>query len=260
MVVDPESKRKGIETAVKVGVIGVGLAVVGPYVWMAVEGLMAVAVFGGTALLLWGLAPAVATFVANKRIALLKAAIEANPIETMECLYEDKKQELARQGVAVEEVATQVRNVDGLVKGLEKSDPDEAKDYVEVRDKLKEGLDEVTTEYSEADNALHDFGKQIDKARRIWKVAVAINKALDVSATARAAVFADIKKQVAFDKVTNDLNRSFARLDTVVARRKGGLPLPQAVAQAALPAAPADANMKIIDLAGVKGARVTINR
>lgn len=253
MVVDPESKRKGIETLVKVGVIGVGLAIVGPYVWMAVEGLMAVAIFGGAALLLWGLAPAVATYVANKRIALLKAAIEANPIETMEALFEDKKQELAKQGIAVEEVATQVRNVDGLVKGLEKTDPDEAKDYVDVRDKLREGLDEVSNEYSDADNALKEFGKQIDKARRIWKVAIAINRALDVSAKARAEVFADIKKQVAFDKVTNDLNRSFARLDTAVARRKGLVP--KSAEPLALNPAP-----QVIDLTAVKGSRVTINR
>lgn len=255
--IDPETKRKGIETAVKLGIIGVGCAIVGPFAYMALEGLIAVAAFAGAAILLWGIAPAVATFVANKRIALLVAAIEANPIETMQNLLIEKTAEFQKQEDAVTEFDTQFRNVQTLVKDLTKTDPDEAVQYQEMADQMEQGLSELRSEQAAAQAELKNARGAIDKMQRIWKVACAMNKALAASADAQAQVFAKMKNDVAIDTVRTNLNRAFARLNTAVERRKNGsmLPTPKIVEVKALPEA--TPTSPVIDL-GKVGSRVSL--
>lgn len=255
--IDPETKRKGIETAVKLAVIGIGCAIIGPFAYMALEGLIAVAAFACGALLLWGVAPAVAQAVANKRIALMVAVIEANPIETMQTVYMEKMNEFHTQEEAITEFDTQYRNVSDLVEGLKKTDPDEAVSYAEMRDQMKGGLAELREEQRLSQLALDDAKNAIAKMQRIWKVANAMNKALTASASAQSAVFQQMKMDVGTDAVRSNLNRAMARLNTAVERRKNGSYLPAAKPQAALPPAPAQSN--VIDLTNVKqGTRVSV--
>jgi chromosome segregation ATPase len=217
---DPESKRKGIETAVKLGLIGVACAVAAPLAWMALEGAIAIAAFAGVALLAWGAAPAVATYVANKRIQALVAVIEANPIETMQNLYVEKSEELEQQASAVRDFDTEVRNVKDMIRQFEQTDPEEAKEYREMADQMEAGLIELKREQTAATGELASFKGQIDKARRIYKMAQAMNKALEKSTSAQAQVFADIKEKVAFDTVRTNLNRAFSNLSSAVDRRR----------------------------------------
>lgn len=235
MVVDPESKRKGIETLVKLSVFMVGAAVAGPYIWMSLEGMVALAAAAGTALVLWAIAPAAATFAANKRIAMLVAVIEANPIETMQNLYADKFDEFKRQESAVTEFDTQFQNVSTLVEDLKKSDPDEAEQYAKMRDKMEDGLQELRAEQGFAQKELDNAHKTIDKMQRIWKVACAMNKALAANASARQQVFDQMKQDVSVDTVRTNLNRAFASLNTAVERRRNQGILPLVKEQASLP-------------------------
>ena len=234
-MIDPEQRRAGLEKIVKLGIVLAAAAATYTYAWMAVLGLIG---WGVATLIVagaWAVAPAVATAFANWRIGLLIAAIEANPIETMLSLYADKKQELARQDAAITEFDAQFKSVSSMVDDLRRTDPAEAAEYVEMRDKMKEGLVSLREEQAAASEELGAFKRQIDKAQRIWKVANAMNAALVSSESAQAAVFAEIKEKVSFDTVRDNLNRAFANLDSAVARRKNAVAFATASRPKALP-------------------------
>lgn len=254
MIVDPETRRKGIENLVKAGLAIVFFAATASYAWLALEGMIAWACVGGGLMAAWVLGPAIAERAANWRIAQLKAAVEANPIEAMQNIYGSKLSELQAQSTAITEVDTQYRNVQGMVEGLKKTDPEEAKSYIIIVDKIHEGLGSMETDYAYADSQLKQYKGQIDKAQRIWNVAVAINKALAVSEKARADVFRDIKQQVAFDTVTTNLNRAFAKLDTSVREHKQTAFPPTTTESKELPPA-----TEVIDLGNVKSTRVKVS-
>lgn len=222
-MIDPELKRQQVQKLVKWGVIGLGAAITAPLAYMMLEGLVMWGALIGTMLVISTFAPAIGDWLADKKVQAIIAIAEANPIETMENLYADKADELNKQDAAVREFDAQFRNVSGMVDNLSKTDPTEAASYVEMRDKMAEGLTELKAERSAANAALQEFHKQIDKAKRIWAVACAMNTALASAnaANARSAVFADIKKQVAFDTVNTNLNRAFANLDSAIEKRKG---------------------------------------
>ena len=217
---DPESQRAFLKKAATYGTLGLAAAALAPIALWMVQGLIAWAALGIAFLVIANFAPAVGDWFANMRIKALVAIAEANPIETMQALYTEKSSELNRQAEAVRDFETEYRNVRDLVKGLEKTDPEEAVEYAQMAAQMGESLEALKTEQNFASEALTDFSKQIDKARRIYKVAQAMNKALESSQSAQAKVFAEIKEKVAFDKVRTDLNRAFANLNMAVERRR----------------------------------------
>lgn len=234
--------------------LAAGLAATASLATLAVESLIAwgtgaVFVFVGV-----NFAPAFGDWVRNKRIQAIVALAEANPIETMQNLWADKKQELDRQDNAITAFETEFRNVSQMVDDLHGTDPEEAKQYEAMRDQMEVGLTELRNEQTAATGELSRFKLQVDKARRIYKVAGAMNKALEVSQSAQAVVFAKIKEDVAFDKVRSDLNRAFANLNSAVERRKNAA-LFAPKTQASLPAP-----QQTIDAQVTPVTKVTISR
>lgn len=222
-MIDPEQKRKTIEKWTKIGVWGGGLLAVGllkTLIFSALEGVILLGALGVAVGVIWSVAPALAVWFANKRIQALVAVIEANPIETMTNLYIEKQQEFKQQEDAVTEFDAQFRNVSDLIEGLKRTDPEEAKGYVQMRDVMEEGLKELRGEQAEAQKELKNAKSAIDKMKRLWTVACALNKALAASASAQQKVFQQIKQDVAVDTVRTNLNKAFANLNTAVERRR----------------------------------------
>lgn len=250
-VMDPETKRKGIENVVKAAVIIGGLAIAAPVIWMALEGAIALCALGAVGLVAWGAAPALATYVANKRIQALVAVIEANPIETMQNLYGEKSEELSKAADNIRDFETELGNFKTQVKEVKKQEDitdEDIADYVEVQDRMQTLLYEMKSEQTSATGELEEFKRRIRKAQTLFNLAKAANKMLEKSASAQSVVFAQIKEQVAFDKVRTDLNRAFANLNSAVDRRKNTAMFSGAKPAAALPPKP---EVEVIDLGKV---------
>ncbi len=218
--IDYDQRQAQIAKFVKWGFLAVGCALTAPFAFMALEGALAWGAAALAVFVIWNFAPVVGMAVATYRIKAIKALAEANPIETMETLYQEKVEEFDRQETAVTEFETQFRNVSDLVDGLKKTDPQEAIGYAEMCDKMKEGLDELRSEQRAAQAELKNASAALDKMRRIWKVAQAMNKALTSSVSAQQQVFAKIRGDVAVDTIRTNLNRAFANLNTAVERRR----------------------------------------
>lgn len=223
-VVSPEEQKAAVVRWVKLGAMAVAAVIIAPIAYAAaisvLDAMLAIAAVGVVGGVIWAATPATADWLGNMRMRAVIAIAEANPIETMLSIYQQKSSELASHEDAITEFDTQYRNVDKMVTDLTRTDPEESKQYADMRDKMKEGLTELRAEQTDASGELKTFKSQIDKAQRIYKVALAMNRALASSQSAQAAVFMDIKKQVSFDTVTTTLNKSFAKLDSAIERRR----------------------------------------
>lgn len=220
----PDEQKAKVVRYVKWGAMALVAVLVAPITYAAAISVIEATVAIGAAVItigvIWTATPVVSDWLGNMRMKAVIALAEANPIETMVIIYSQKASELATHQDAITEFDTQYRNVDKMVTDLTKTDPEESKSYADMRDKMRVGLDELRHEQTDASAELKTFKNQIDKAQRIYKVALAMNKALVSSQSAQAAVFMDIKKQVSFDTVTTTLNKSFAKLDSAIENRR----------------------------------------
>jgi hypothetical protein len=219
-MVDPEVRRQEIQKYAKYAIIGLAAAVTAPIAFWVVEGLIAWAACGLAFLVIANFAPAIGQWFANKRIAALIAAINANPIETMLTLYAEKTQELhtADQNIAAFE--TEVGNFDDQVDTFKQQYPADAPQYVAIDSKMHEALDFMKEQQSDARTALAEFKTRIARAQSIYKMALAAAKVTQLSGSAQDAVYNDIKEKVAFDAVRTSLNGAFANLNLAIDRQR----------------------------------------
>ena len=75
-------------------------------------------------------------------------------------------------------------------------------------------------EQAQARRDLYEFEQAIKKAKMLYKMALAAQRVTALSKSAEERVLENIKTEIAFDSVRSNLNRSFARLNTAMARRK----------------------------------------
>lgn len=225
-VIDMDAKRDQLVKVAKWVTLGVGAAVAGPIAYLALQGVVAIAAFVGVTFVIWNFAPVVATYVANKRIQALVAAVEANPIETMQNLFIEKSKDLSTADGNIRDFDTEIRNFDDQVDTFKKDYPEEAPTYVELSKKMHGALESMKVQQRVAREELAHFEQQITKAKAIYRMSMAASKVVKLSKSAEAQVFAHIKEQVAFDAVRTSLNQAFANLDMALERRKDAVAAP----------------------------------
>jgi archaellum component FlaC len=215
-------QRPRLAAVVKWGVALIGCAVVAPIAFLALKGVAFLLAFGAAVGVGWAFiqfAPVFALVVANLRLKALVGEATRNPIETMKTLYVDKARELETAQGHIEDFQAEISNFDGSVAEFKRQYPGDAASYEEISQKMKAGLREMKQEQVEARAALDDLKERIKKAEMIFKMATAAQAITAMSRSGQQAVFQDIEAQVAFGAVQTKLNRSFASLDSALARR-----------------------------------------
>jgi hypothetical protein len=216
---DNDIRRQKLATLFKWGLGMVGAVLISPFVFLAVKGIAGLAIAAALGFTIIQLAPVFSLKLANWRMKLLVAEVEKNPIETMKNLYIEKTQELERADQNIVDFETEIGNFDSQLEGFKQQYPAEAASYQALSDKMHSGLADMKAQQTEARKALAAFSQQIKKAEAIYKMALAAQRVTQLSHSAEAKVFAQIKEQVAFDSVRTQLNRSFASLNLALERR-----------------------------------------
>lgn len=225
-------KRIKIETYLKWGLGAAAALIISPVVFLILKGaagLLACAILGTAGV---NLMPWFAMKMANWKVKAIVDESNRNPIETMENLRIEKQEELDQADRNIVDFETEIGNFDDKMVGFKKQYPEEAPRYEELSAKMHELLEEMKKEQTEAQEKLRDFIARIAKAKAIFDMSGAANKLAAMSKSAQAKVFADIKEQVAFDRVRTELNRSFASLNMAISKRteRVSLELPAATA------------------------------
>lgn len=226
---DSDQKKQRLTTALKWGLGIVGLAVITPVVFLALKaalGLLALGVAGVAGVAFIRLMPVMSMKLSNTVIKLIVREAEANPIETMENLKIEKLGELQKADNAIIEFEASVRNYDDDTRQFTKDYPDEAAAYQEISSKMHEALKLQTQQQDGARLKLNDLALRIEKARAIYKMALSAQRVTQLSKSAEAKVFQDIKEKIAFESVRMELNRSFASLNMAISQQKAVPALP----------------------------------
>jgi hypothetical protein len=242
---DLELKKLKLDTKWKLILGSLGILVIAPLtttlLW-SVLGLLAVILGGGIGLAAIAFAPVFSMKLANARIKAIMAEADKNPIETMIAVDIARTQELAEKDQHLEDWDTELSNFYDEVIAMKKEYPEEACKYQRISAQMHDAIAEARKEQTQARRDLYEFEQAIRKAKILYKMGLAAQRVTAFSKSAEEKVLENIKTEIAFDSVRSNLNRSFARLNTAMARRQERPALvptamPQARSTAGAPAA-----------------------
>ncbi len=212
--IDDQKRRQRIETVVKV----VGLAVVGfivaPFIFVAIKGLIGLAIAGTIGLAGIYATPWIAAKFANWRLKLIKAEAMKNPIETLQNDYSRRQEALGQFLESIKKFAAEVMTFKDKLVTFSKQYPDEADKFKDNLLKMNQLLQLRQAKYKDAKENLADYELEIQKASAIWdmgQAAAQMNKAAGMS---QDDFFAKIAVETALDSVQKNLNTAFAELET----------------------------------------------
>lgn len=209
---DLETKRKRIETVVKIALLGVAGFLVAPFIYTAITGLVGLVVAATAGLVIVNLAPSAAALIANWRLKALKAVAAANPIETLENQYAERENALIKIRDNIKEFYAVVQELWGQIQAHNEKYPDRPSQFLEKYNKMKDLLALRSAKYKQAQANLKGFSELIDEKRSDWKVAQAAAKAMklaNVGEDFQSKLMAD----TALTTIQDGLNFAFSELE-----------------------------------------------
>lgn len=221
---DEVQKQKFI-TIAKWGITIVAIAVIAPVAWLAVSGMVGLALAGGIGLIGINAAPVIALKLANAKYRVMdaervehlekvQAAAAENPIETIQLSYNGRVQDAAKFADSITEFRTEIKNYEGTVKEFEAEYPDDAAAGREQLLFMRENLKDREARYASVQAELANLASTIKKMRALWKLAMATQKMNKLAGMNTGDEFARIKNEAAVDSVMSNVNKAFAQMET----------------------------------------------
>lgn len=231
-VVDQKLATDKMAKFLKWGMIIVAGVVVSPIIFLAIKGLVGIAIALAFIAGVTQLAPVFAKKLANYKMKLSVNEDTKNPIETLMNDYTDRAKKLEEQEANIVEFSTEVRNYDDQLHDFKKEYPDDAESYQAISDKMHEAYQDSLEQQTAARLALAAFQKEINKQKAIYKMALAADHVASLNKTTAQDAVNGIHQQNALDAVRSQLNHAFANLDASVQRRSDALALTKSPATA----------------------------
>jgi phage shock protein A len=249
--IDTDIKRRRIETLVKVVATLIIGFFVAPFIFIAIKGLIGLAIAAAVSFILIQFTPYFAAVIANWRLKAIKYEASKNPIETLQNNYNDRIRALGQFRQCILDFAAEIQTFADKLSGFKKTYPDEAPKFDEQYSQMKQLLEIRKQKYIEARASLALYDKEIQKAKAIWDMAQAAAKMNKASGVDTDGFLAKIQVETALDSVQKSLNTAFADLEVSLMDEKGQKPLPTVMVDPkALPNKPADSldlNIQIKD-------------
>ncbi len=227
-------KRKRIEWVVKILALLLVGFLVAPFIFIAIKGLIGMAIAAAVSFVVIMFIPWFAAVVANWRLKAIKHEAAKNPIETLQNNYNDRMQALTQFRDSIRNFAGEVRTFADKLEGYKRDYPQDSDKFNDQFNQMRVLLQQRKLKYEEAKSNLALYEKQIQRVSAEWDMAQAaakMNKAAGVDAD---AFFAKIQVETAFDSVQKSLNSAFADLEVSLMDEKGQppKPLPQVITDA----------------------------
>ncbi len=213
MELSPEQRKERLEKVLKVVMLLIVGFVVAPFIFVAIKGLIGLAVAAVVGVLLSQFAPVLAALIANWRLKAIKAEAARNPIETLQNDYGRRVEALQQFKEAIESFSTEVYTFSDKLAGFKAQYPDEADRYDDALSKMKQLLTLRAKKYKEAKANLVDYDEEIKKAKAIWEMGLAAAKMNKAAGVGNDDFLAKIMKDTALDSVQRSMNSAFADLE-----------------------------------------------
>ncbi len=222
-----EEKRKKIELLVKLVGLGVAGFLVAPFAFIAIKGLVGLAVAAALGWATIWFTPVFASMMANWRLKALKAEAMRNPVETLQNQYARESDKLVTARQKINTFFAAIEDYKDKLAGFIKNFPEEADKYKNVLSKMVALYNLRQKKYKEAEKGLADFKLVIKKADAIWQMAQAANELGEAAGMSEDDFFAELQKETAFDSVQKNLNMALADLETSLLDEADGAEIPE---------------------------------
>ncbi len=212
----PEARKQRAELAVKiVGLLAVCL-VLGPFFFVILHGLGAIAAMIAGAAAVFTVVkflPWFALKVGNWRLKAIKAEASRNPVETLQNDYGKRSQALGEFREKIVSFSAEVKNFAGKLVDFNKQYPLEAPKFKEQLGKMKQLLELRQRKYSQAQDNLVAYELEIQKAGAIWDMGQAAAKMNEAAGMTEEDFLAKIQVETAMNSIQTNLNAAFADLE-----------------------------------------------
>lgn len=210
---DIEQRRKRIELGVKLAALAAVGFFVAPMIFVAVKGLVGLALAAAVGVAAINLAPWYAAKMANWRLKAIKAEAAANPVETLQNAYAARLNDLAAKADAIKKFYAEVKSFEGRLVEFKQKFPEEAPRFDEQHQAMRKLLELRRAKYGQAQAEVVKFNNEVQRAKAIWEMAQAA-----AVMTKAAGVDADkflerIQTETALDTVEKSMNAAFAELE-----------------------------------------------
>lgn len=226
-----EAKKQQVATIIKWGVIIAACAVIGPIAFMAVKGIIGLALAVGVGLVGINAAPVVSLKLANMKYRALDAervehvekvstAAAANPIETLINQSMEKRQASDAFKQAITMFRTEVKNFADQIAGFAKEYPDDVARFQSQLDAMNKLLKFREDRYKQLQVELDNFDAAIKRAQAMWKMSQAAQKMNKLAGVELGDPFEKIKADSAINSVMTSMNKAFAEMETALLDNK----------------------------------------
>lgn len=210
-------------------ILGIGgVLVLAPFIWVAVYAMLGAAALGlatGLAIIVGlavvNFAPVIAMKFKNAKINAIIREAQENPIPTLWAGHEADMHEADEMAQAVEDYETEIENVKGKMRQLQRNlTPDDLAEFNGNVKLLEDDLDLQQRDLSDFRTKLDEQEIEIKRAEAIWNLNMAVDKAGKKNPNRAAEVMASIKRTTALDAVQSSMNRSKAQVRARIRSRR----------------------------------------
>lgn len=226
-----EMTEERMNKLVKIGVVGgVGL-LVAPFIFLAIKGIVGLALAIGVVAVAYNVAPVVALKLENWKnrsidseridnIKKVEVAAGQNPIETLVQQSMQKRMASDKFKTAIQMFATEVKNFDDQIATFEKEYPDDVERFRKQSEAMHKLLDFRKDRYTQLQQELDNFDDAIKRAKAMWKMSQAAQKMNQLAGMEIGDQFEKIKADAAIDSVMTSVNSAMAQMETALLDNK----------------------------------------
>lgn len=212
-----EQRKARIAAWAKWGIGLAGAVLIAPFVFLAVKGIVGLALASVLGLAIVHGAPVLSMKFANWKLKGLKQEARQNPIETRQNIALQARARIKDAELELTNFATEVRNFADQVKTLRTDQPDDAADFDEQLKGLQRLLELKRQRLADAKRNADEFEAATARASNKWKVAQAAIRMQKLSGSVADDEMNKLLAAESLDSVQSSMNRALAELDSALA-------------------------------------------
>jgi len=230
LTTDIDVKREKYTRYAKYGLVAVVGLIVAPVIYLAIKGLVGLAIAAIIAVTVINAAPVIAMKFANWKLKGIKAEATANPIETLENVYTEKCAALDRFGNQISDFSAHVKQFQTQVETFEKQYPQDASNFREKLANMEALLAVRRDRFRQAKATLQRFEGEIARADAVWQMSQSAQALSKAAGMGTDDPYEKIKANTAIEAVERSMNVAMAELETTLLEEEDFPPPPPTAA------------------------------
>jgi hypothetical protein len=209
--------KQRIERWAKIAIGLVAAVLISPVVFLAVKGIVGLALALLVGSFCIAMAPVVAMKFANWRVKGIKAEAQENPIETLENLLVAKRAAFGTFREKVEKSVAARDNFKLKCDAFRAKYPARASEFDQQHARLANKVQEKIVALTNAQASIKKGEEKLEELRSWWDTSQALKEANEAAEMDIGDVYAQMKADTAVDAVISSVNESFAQLEVAAA-------------------------------------------